>query len=210
MGSVGVVVDTTVEDGGGVLANGGRDEGLATRVVFDEVGHIVNNTGNSNEGLAVLGLGGEVVPADNGELLERSTPVEGGTLLVELLLQLLTTALFDFVGTELLEVIGEAEHLPEVDGPLGRVILPPLNGVSVVGGEFVVEVVVTLTEGDKSRDEVITGRVAVIKGLVTEPMGQRVDAESGLLNEADTQDTAVDEATHPVVEQETTEDSGED
>lgn len=210
VGSVGVHVDTTVEDGGGVLANSGRDEGLATGVVLDEVGHVVDNTGNSNESLAVLGLGGEIVPADNGELLERSTPVEGGTLLVELLLQLLNTALFDLVGTELLEVIGEAEHLPEVDGPLGRVILPPLNGVSVVGGELVVEVVVTLTESNESSDEVITGRVAVVKRLVTEPVSQGVDTESSLLNEADTQDTAVDKATHPVVEQETTEEGGED
>lgn len=133
MSGVGVVVDTTVEDGSGVLANGGRDQGFASGVVLDEVGHVVDDTSNGNESLAlVLGGVNKVVPADDGELLERSTPVEDRTLLVDLLLHLLDTALFDFVGTELLEVVGETEGLPDTNGPLGRVILPPLNGVAVV------------------------------------------------------------------------------
>lgn len=83
---VGVVVHTTVEDGGSVLANAGRDHGLSTRVVLDEVGNIVNNTGNSNESAAVLGLLLILVPVDDGQLLKRYTPVERGALLVELLL----------------------------------------------------------------------------------------------------------------------------
>lgn len=157
MGGVGVEVDTAVEDGSGVLADGGGDEGLATGVVLDEVGNVVDNTGDGNEGLAVLGLRDEVVPVDDGELLEGSTPVEGGALLVELLLELLDTALFDFVGAELLQVVGEAGELPQSNHPLGGVVLPPLNGVSVVRGELVVEVVVTLTESDEGSDDVVTG-----------------------------------------------------
>jgi hypothetical protein len=62
----------------------------------------------------------------------------------------------------------------------------------------VVEVVVTLTKGDESSDDVVTGRVAVVERLVTEPVGKRVDTEGGLLNEANTEDTSVDEATPPV------------
>lgn len=130
---VGVVVDTTVEDGGGVLADGGRDQSLASGVVIDEVGHVVDDTSNGNESLAlVLGGVNKVVPADDRELLERGTPVEDRTLLVDLLLHLLNASLFDFVGTELLEVVGETECLPDTNGPLGRVVLPPLNGVAVV------------------------------------------------------------------------------
>jgi hypothetical protein len=210
VGSIGVVVDTTIEDRGGILADGRRDERLATRVVLDEIGYVVDDTSNGNESLAVLGLGDEVIPANYRKLFKRSAPVESGTLLIKLLLQLLNTALFDLVGTELLEVRGEAQALPGINGPLGRVVLPPLNGVSVVGGELVVEVVIAFTKSDESSDEVVTGRVAVIEGLVSEPMSQRVDAESSLLNEADAENASIDETTKPVVEHETTEASRED
>lgn len=156
VGSVGVVVDTTVEDSGSVLADSRVDESLATGVVLDELADIVDDTGDSDPGLAVLGLGNEVVPADNGEVLEGNTPVKGGTLLVELLLLLLETALLDLVVRELLEVVGETELLPGPDAPLGGVILPPLNSVAEIAGELVVEVVVTLTKGDESSDDVIS------------------------------------------------------
>lgn len=203
MGSVGVVVDTSVEDGGGVLADSGVDESLATGVVLDELANVVDDTSDSDPGLAVLGLLDEVVPADNGEVLEGNAPVKGSALLVELLLLLLETALLDLVVGELLEVVGETELLPHPDAPLGRVILPPLNSVTEIAGELVVEVVVTLTKGDESSDDVVPGRVAVVEGLVAEPVGKRVDAEGSLLDEEDTEDTAVDEATSIVTPAET-------
>jgi hypothetical protein len=209
VGGVGVEVDTTVEDGSGVLSNGGVDESLATRVVLNEVGNIVDNTGNSDETLSSLGLSNKVIPVDNGKLLKRNTPVEGSTLLVKLLLELLDTTLLNLVGAELLQLVGETKLLPEPDAPLGRVVLPPLNSVAVIRRELVVEVVVTLTKGDKSGDNVVTGRVAVIERLVAEPVGKRVDAEGGLLDEANTEDTSVDETTPPVTPAETSNDSRE-
>ena len=57
---------------------------------------------------------------------------------------------------------------------------------------------VTFSESDESGDNVITGGVAVIEWLITEPVGQGVDAEGGLLNEEDSEDSSVDESTHPV------------
>jgi len=207
---VGVVVDTTVEHGGGILANTGVDHGLTAGVVLDEISHIVDNTSDSNQTAAVLGLLDIVVPLHDGELLQGGTPVQLGALLVNLLLQLLDAALLDFVGTELLQVIGETQLLPGPDGPLGRVILVPLDGIAVVGGELVVEVVVSLTESDKGSDNVVTGRVAVVEGLVTEPVSQRVDAESGLLDEEDTEDTGVDESTEPVTPAKTSNEHGDD
>jgi len=66
----------------------------------------------------------------------------------------------------------------------------------------VVEVVVTFAESDESSDDVIPRAVAVVKWLVAEPMGKRVDAEGGLLDEEDAEDTGVDEATFPVVPEE--------
>lgn len=179
-------------------------------MVLDEVTDIVNDTSDGNESLAVLRLVDKVIPVDNGELLERGTPIEGSTLLVELLLELLNTALLDLVGAELLEVVGEANPLPESDSPLGGIVLPPLNGVAVVGRELVVEVVVTLTESDEGSDEVVTRRVAVIEGLVTKPVGKGVDAESSLLDEADTEDASVDITAHPVAPAEAADKSRED
>lgn len=210
MGGVGVQVDTAVEDGGGVLANGGGNEGLATGVLLDKVTDVVDDTGDGDEGLAVLlGVGDKVVPGDDGQLLEGNAPVEDGALLVELLLELLDAALFNLVGAELLEVVGETEELPQADGPLGGVVLPPLNGVAVVGRELVVEVVVALAESNKSGDDVVTGRVAVVKGLVAEPVGEGVDAKGGLLDEADAQDAGVDEAADPVAPAEAADEGGE-
>jgi hypothetical protein len=150
VGTVGVEVDTTVEHGGSILADAALDESLATRVLGDEVGNVMDNTSDSDETTAVLSLLNIVVPLDDGKLVERYTPVELLTLLVDLLLELLDTTLLDFVGAELLEVGGETKLAPEPDGPLGGVVLVPLDGVAVVGGELVVEVVVALTESNKS------------------------------------------------------------
>jgi len=86
VGSVGVVVHTTVEDGRSVLSDTRGDESLSTRVFLDEVRHVVNDTSDSDESAAVLGFGLIGVPVDDGKLLERNTPVEGLSLLVELLL----------------------------------------------------------------------------------------------------------------------------
>jgi hypothetical protein len=45
--------------------------------------------------------------------------------------------------------------------------LPEFNGISVIGGKLVVEVMVTFTKSDESSDEMVTGRVSVIERLVT-------------------------------------------
>lgn len=206
---VGVEIYTTVEHSGSILAEAALDESLASRVLLDEVGHIVDDTSNSDEAASVLDLLDVIVPLDNGELIERRTPVELSALLVELLLELLDTALLDFVGAELLEIIGKAELAPEPDAPLGRVILEPLDSVTVVRGELVVEVVVSLSESDEGSNDVVPGAVAVIEGLLSEPVGKRVDAEGCLLDEEDAEDTSVDEATHPVAPAEASDDGGE-
>jgi hypothetical protein len=57
---------------------------------------------------------------------------------------------------------------------------------------------------------VITGGVAVIEWLITEPVGQGVDAEGGLLNEEDSEDSSVDESTGPVSPSKTSHKARED
>lgn len=179
-------------------------------MLLDEVSHVVDNTSNSNKATAALGFGNVVVPVNDRKLLKRNTPVQLGTLLIELLLQLLKTTLLDLVLSELLEVVGEAHLLPGPDGPLGRVVLPPFDSVTVVRGELVVEVVVALAEGHESGDDVITGRVAVVERLVTEPVSQGVDAEGGLLDKADSENASVNESTNPVTPTKTTNKGGDD
>ncbi len=112
---VGVHVNTTIEHGGSILANAGANHGFASRVMLDEFGDVVNNPGDGNQTAAVLGLVDKVVPFHNWERIERDTPVEFGALLVEFLLHLLDTALFDLVLFELFEIIRETKLLPHPD-----------------------------------------------------------------------------------------------
>ena len=72
------------------------------------------------------------------------------------------------------------------------------------------EVVVALAECDKCSDDVVTRRVAVIEWLVTEPVSQGIDAESGLLDEEDSENASVDETAPPVTPAETGDKRGED
>ena len=185
VGGVGVHVDSTVEHGGGVLADSAVDHGLPSRVLLDEICDVVNHTSNSDETATILGLILEVVPFHDWQRIKRNTPVKLAALLVKLLLLLLDSAFLDLVLLELLEIVCQTHLLPHPDAPFGGVILESFNGVTVVGGKLVVEIVVTLTESHKSRDDMVTRRVAVVKRLVTEPMSQGVDTECGLLDEED-------------------------
>jgi len=62
-----------------------------------------------------------------------------------------------------------------------------------------VEVVVAFAQSDKSGDDMIARRIAVVEGLVTEPVSKTVDAEGGLLDEEDTKDARIHQATYPIV-----------
>lgn len=90
-----------------------------------------------------------------------------------------------------------------------KLTLMPLDSIAVVRWELVVEVVVALTESNESGDDVIPGRVAVVEGLVTEPVSKRVDAEGGLLDEEDAENARVDESTLPVTPAQASDNAGE-
>lgn len=196
---VGVKINPAVEDRRGVLPDRRRDERLAAWVLLDEVRDIVDDAGDRDEGppcaVGRLRLGDEIVPLDYRQLVKRDAPVQLGSLLVELLLQLLDSSLLDLVLSELLQIIGEPDLLPQPDHPLGGVVLVPFDGIAVVRGEFVVEVVVALAERHERCDPVVARGVAVVEGLVAEPVGQGVDAKCRLLHEGCTEDTSVDETT---------------
>ena len=78
---------------------------------------------------------------------------------------------------------GETEPSADGDEPLGGVVLVPSDGVTVVHGELVVEVVVAFADGGESGDEVVTRGVLVVEGRLAEPVGERVDAEGRLYSE---------------------------
>ena len=61
--------------------------------------------------------------------------------------------------------------------PLGRVSLVPFHRITVVHGELVVEIMVSLAQRDYGRQEVVSGSQFVVKGRRTKPMRQGVDTE---------------------------------
>ena len=86
----------------------------------------------------------------------------------------------------------------------------PFDSIAVIRRELVVEVVVTFTESSQGSDDVITGRVAIVKWLVTEPVSQGVDAEGSLLNDEDSENSSVDESTSPISPAKTSDEAWED
>jgi hypothetical protein len=76
--------------------------------------------------------------------------------------------------------VGQAKLLHSPDEPFGRVVLVPFDGVPIVHGKLVVEIVIPLPNSDESGDNMIAGCVLVIKRSLTEPMSERVDTEGRL------------------------------
>lgn len=206
--SVGVSVDTSVEDSGTVLADGAHNEGLSTRVVLDKGRHVVDNARNENQ-ISGLGLLLELLKLNDRQLLNGDTPVEVVSPLVQLLLSLLHETLLDGVLGEGLEVPGETNLLEGPDEPLGGVVLVPDEGVSVVRGELVVEVVVALSKGDQGGKSVVSGSSSVVEGLLSNPVGKGVDTESHLLHKGVSHDTGVDKTSLPVAPAKATDEGGQ-
>ena len=121
------------------------------------------------------------LPADNGKVNTIRSPGQTVLSLLQPLELHRQLTLADFVIGEGLQVTSETELLHNPDEPLGRVILVPLDGVTVVHGELVVEVVVTFTDSDESSDHVVARSVLVIEGSLAEPVSERVNAESRLM-----------------------------
>lgn len=198
VGGVGVHVHSPVEHGGGVFADAGPDHGLSSRVGCDEVGDIVDHPSDGDETSSVLGLVREIIPFDDRQGIQRNPPIQLGASLVEFLLHLLDLPLFNFVLLELLQVVGETQLLPNPDRPFRGVILVPFDGVAIIGREFMMKIMVSFAQSHQSRDDVIARGVSVIKWLIAEPVGQRIDAKGGLLDEKDPKDSSIDEATPPI------------
>jgi len=71
-----------------------------------------------------------------------------------------------------LQVAGEADTLANPDEPLGRVILVPFDGISVVHWELMVEIVVPFTNGDESSYGMVARSVLVVERSLPEPVSE--------------------------------------
>ena len=120
------------------------------------------------------------LPADNREVVRAGRPIEIHRLLVELLEFHCELTFLDFVLREDLEVRSKANELHDCDEPLGWIILIPLDGIAIVHWELVMEVMVTLSEGDKRGKNVIARSVLIVEGGFTKPVSERVDTEGRL------------------------------
>jgi hypothetical protein len=70
--------------------------------------------------------------------------------------------------------------LTHPDEPFSGIVLIPSNGITIVHGKLVVEIVITLADSDESGDKMVARRVFVIKRRIAKPMRERVDAECRL------------------------------
>ncbi|KAH3665888.1 hypothetical protein OGAPHI_004077 [Ogataea philodendri] len=166
-----------------------------------EVGTIVNNTRDDHESLLLLGLLEESGLVPHWKLAQLRTPVELGSHSVDLLLLLLQNSLVNGVLREFLEVEGQADLRHAVNDNLGWVVLVPLQSVSVVRRELVVEVVVAFSESNQSGQDVVSWGSSVVKWLLSNPVSKRVHTESSLLNEGGSEQSSVNESSPEVVKQ---------
>jgi hypothetical protein len=72
---------------------------------------------------------------------------------------------------------GNANFLAGPDKPLGRIILVPLDGIPVVHGKLVMEIVIALSDSDQCSNKVISGCVLVVKGSLSKIVSQRIHAK---------------------------------
>jgi hypothetical protein len=134
------------------------------------------------KGVHKVGMSGRLtaLPADNREVVRAGRPIKTHRLLVEPLQFHCELTLFDFILREDLKVGSKAEELHGCDEPLGGVILIPLDGIAVIHWELVMEIMVTLSEGDECGEHVIARSVLVVEGSLTKPVSERVDTEGRL------------------------------
>jgi hypothetical protein len=84
------------------------------------------------------------------------------------------------------------------DEPFGGIILIPPDSVAVVSRKLVVEVVISLPEGDERGDHVVPWRMPVVERRLPEPVGERVERKYAVVHHAHPHRPRVDVPTTPV------------
>jgi hypothetical protein len=71
----------------------------------------------------------------------------------------------------------KANLLAHPDEPFGGIVLIPSDGITIVHGELVVEVVITFANGHEGSDKMVLGRMFIIERRLPKPMCKRVNTE---------------------------------
>lgn len=100
-----------------------------------------------------------------------------------------------------LEMARESKHTANLDEPLRRVILIPTNSIPIIHRELVVEVMVSLSDGDKGGDHMVAGCMLVVERRLSKPVRERVHAERRVVDECQTKSACVNVAAEPVAPQ---------
>lgn len=164
LGTIGVIIDGSVESIGGILTNESLDQGLSSGMVGDEFGNVVHKSIDNDERGALEATTLDVVLGEERKRLNGRTPVESLELVLKTLFSHLEATLFDFIVGEALKIEGKAEDREEPDGPLGRIVSVPVNSVAEIIGELVVEVVVSLAEGEERNPGGVARSVDIREG----------------------------------------------
>jgi hypothetical protein len=64
--------------------------------------------------------------------------------------------------------------------PFGGIILIPSDGITVVHGKLVMEVMIPFTDGHESSDEMVARGMLVVERRFSKPVRERVDAKCRL------------------------------
>ena len=89
-------------------------------------------------------------------------------------------ALSDFAVRENLEVGGETQVRAHRDEPFCRIILIPLDGISIVHRELVMKIVIPFSESNKSSDKMVPRGQFIIERRLPEPVRDGIDAKNRL------------------------------
>lgn len=162
--TVRVVVNSTVELGGHILADTVADVLFTTRMVLDKVLHIIQDAFDQDPFLVFIDNKVlEFIPGEHGQIFKTSAIGKLALDSSNLLFLHLDLALGHFVGGELLQIISETGKRKQLDEPLCGVVLIINNGIAIILREFVVEVVVSFTHGHKSSDPMVAWGVMIIE-----------------------------------------------
>jgi hypothetical protein len=94
--------------------------------------------------------------------------------------------------------------------PFGGIVLVKFDGISIIFGEFVMEIVVSFSQSQNGCDEGILGGMSISKSIISQSVSQAIHKESGVMDEAKSDDSSPEERADPVTPAKTSNNSWED
>lgn len=79
-----------------------------------------------------------------------------------------------------LQMVSKPNLMAQPNQPLGGIVLVPLDCVTIIHGELMMEIVIAFSECYEGSQQVISRRVLVIVRRVANPMGNGIDTRRRL------------------------------